>query len=149
MIKKFIFPLLFFLISNTSYAKQVNITSDKLEIVRTDNVSIFSGNVFAFEGDLKIWSGKLIVTSSDDEKTIQKIDAFIDIKIVRDELSIFGNEATYDPIANELIVIGDVKVAQNDNIVFCDELIVDLENSSSIMKSKSVKRVEAIIINKE
>ena len=62
------------------------------------------------------------------------------------ELSINGDEANYDPIKDTLIVIGDVKVKQNDNIVLCDEIVIDLVNSSSIMKSDSAKRVEALII---
>ena len=62
-------------------------------------------------------------------------------------MSILGDEAIYDPIKNELIVIGKVKVTQNDNIILCDEIIIDLENSSSIMRSESTKRVKATIIS--
>ena len=140
---------LFFLIFNTAYAKQIKITSDKLEIMRINNISIFSGNVYALEDNLEMWSEELIITSSKDQKTIREITAQSNVKILREGLSINGDEARYDPINNELFVFGDVKVTQNKNIILCDEIIVDLENSSSIMKSESTKRVKASIFTKE
>ena len=147
MIKSLFLILLFSLISFVSNAKQIEITSDKLEIMRTSNISTFSGNVYAFENSLKIWSDKLIVTSSEDGKKVDSIDAISNVKILRDELSINGNIAKYNPNKNSLIVLGEVTVKQNGNIILCDEIVIDLENSSSIMKSASSKRVEALIIN--
>ena len=147
MIKSLFLILLFSLISFVSNAKQIEITSDKLEIMRTSNISTFSGNVYAFENSLKIWSDKLIVTSSEDGKKVDSIDAIGNVKILRDELSINGNIAKYNPNKNSLIVLGEVTVKQNGNIILCDEIVIDLENSSSIMKSASSKRVEALIIN--
>ena len=98
---------------------------------------------------MKIWSDELILTSSKDEKTIKRINAKNNVKILREQLSIIGDEAVYDPLKNELTVIGEVKVSENDNIILCDEIIIDLENSSSIMKSESARRVEAIIISED
>jgi len=149
MIKNIILIFLFFAYANTASAKQIKITSDKLEILRKDNVSIFSGNVYAYEEDLEIWSEKLIVTSSDDERTINRIDALDNVKILRQNLMINGNEALYEPIKNTLTVIGKVNIVQNENIILCDKIIVDLENSSSIMMSDSTKRVEALIISED
>ena len=147
---KNIFPIfLLFFFSNEVIAKQIEITSDKLEILRVDNISIFSGNVHAKENDLEIWSEKLIVTSSEDQKQIKEINARDNVKILKEELTIIGNQARYDTLNNILTVIGRVEVIQNENTILCDEIIVDLENSSSIMSSDSNKRVEAIIINEK
>lgn len=147
MIKNIFFIFLFFLFSSLAYAKEISIISDRLEIKRTDSLSIFSGNVYAIEGNLEIWSEKLTIYSSKDEKSIEEINAQDNVKIKRQELSIEGDKAKYDPINDILTVYGEVKVYQNGNIVFCNEIIVDLKNSSSIMKSNSSKRVEALIIS--
>ena len=40
-------------------------------------------------------------------------------------------------------------INNNGNIIYCDELTLDLENSVSIMKSSKSKKVEAIILMKE
>ena len=147
MLKNFFITFLFILFTNSANAKQIKIVSDKLEIIRAENISIFSGNVYAVEDNLSIWSEKLIMTSSKDEKEVKEINAHGNVKIVREELSINGDKARYDPIQNKLFVFGKVKVLQNQSIILCDKIIVDLENSSSIMSSDSNKRVEALIIN--
>ena len=149
MLKIFFITLFFILFINATNAGQIKIVSDKLEIIRDENISIFSGNVYAIEGNIEIWSEKLIMTSSNDETEVEEINAHGNVKIVREELSINGDRAQYDPVQNILIVFGKVEVIQNRNIIMCDKIIVDLENSSSIMSSDSSKRVEALIINEK
>ena len=149
MLKNFFITFLFILFTNSANAKQIKIISDKLEIIRAENISIFSGNVYAVEDNLSIWSEKLIMTSSKDEKEVKEINAHGNVKIVREELSINGDNARYDPIQNKLFVFGEVEVLQNQSTILCDKIIVDLENSSSIMSSDSNKRVEALIINEK
>ena len=147
MLKNFFITFFSILFINVANAEQIKIISDKLEIIRSENISIFSGNVYAIEGNLEIWSEKLIVTSNKDESEVKEINADGDVKIVREELSINGDKARYDPIQNRLFVSGRVEVLQNQSIILCDKIIVDLENSSSIMSSDSNKRVKALIIN--
>tara|TARA_B100001057_G_scaffold137163_1_gene136780 strand:+ start:1957 stop:2403 length:447 start_codon:yes stop_codon:yes gene_type:complete len=147
MLKKIFFTFLFILLINSANAKQIKIISDKLEIIKAENISIFTGNVYALENNLEIWSEKLIITSSKDENEIKEINAHGYVKIVREELYINGDKARYDPIQNKLFVFGGVEVLQNQSIILCDKIIVDLENSSSIMSSNSNKRVEALINN--
>ena len=147
MLKNFFITFLFIFIINFVHAKQIEVVSDKLEIIRAENISIFSGNVYAMEENLEIWSEELIMTSSKDENEVKEINAHGNVKIVREELSINGDKARYDPIQNKLFVFGEVEVLQNQSTILCDKIIVDLENSSSIMSSDSNKRVEALIIN--
>ena len=149
MFKNFLIIFLFIVFTNSANAKQIKIISDKLEIIRSENISIFSGNVYAMEDNLEIWSEELIMISSKDENEIKEINAHGNVKIVRKEISINGDKARYDPIQNKLFVFGEVEVLQNQSTILCDKIIVDLENSSSIMSSDSNKRVEALIINED
>ena len=149
MLKIFFITLFSILFINATNAEQIKIISNKLEIIRAENISIFSGNVYAIEGNLEIWSEKLIMTSSKDEKEIKEINAHGNVKIIREELSINGDKARYDPIQNKLFVFGKVEVLQNQSIILCDKIVVDLENSSSIMSSNSNERVEALIFNEK
>ena len=48
---------------------------------------------------------------------------------------------------NTLYIRGDVEVIENNNTVYCSELIIDIENSSSIMTGGSTNRVEALIFS--
>ena len=147
MLKNILISSLCFLFISIANAKQIKIKSDKLEIIRTENISIFTGKVYALGDNLEIWSEKLIVTSSEDEKEVKEINAYGNVKILREGLSINGNEAKYRPIKNKLVVFGEVEVMQNKNIILCDKIVIDLKNSSSIMSSDSKSRVEALIIS--
>ena len=147
MLKNILISSLCFLFISIANAKQIKIKSDKLEIIRTESISIFTGKVYALGDNLEIWSEKLIVTSSEDEKEVKEINAYGNVKILREGLSINGNEAKYRPIKNKLVVFGEVEVMQNKNIILCDKIVVDLENSSSIMSSDTISRVEALIIS--
>ena len=149
MFKNFLITFLFIVFTNSANAKQIKIISEKLEVIRAENISIFSGNVYAMTDNLEIWSEELIMISNKDENEVEEINANGDVKIVREELSINGDKALYDPIQNKLFVFGKVEVLQNQSIISCDKIIVDLENSSSIMSGDSSKRVEAVIINEK
>ena len=63
MLKNFFITLLFILFINSANAKEIKIISDRLEVIRAENISIFSGNVYAMEDNLELWSEKLIMTS--------------------------------------------------------------------------------------
>ena len=108
MIKNVLILYLFFLSASAVHAKEIKIVSDELEIVRADNISIFSGNVYAIEDDLEIWSEKLILISSNDETTIEEINAENNVTIIKQELVIEGRKAKYDPVKN---YIKDIKTA--------------------------------------
>ena len=147
MLKKVLLTFFLVIFSSSTYAKEIKIISDRLEIFRTESKSIFFGNVYAVEDNLKIWSEKLVITSSQDNNSIEEINAEDNVKILRQDLSIKGDKAKYNPKSEILIVFGKVIVSQNGNMIYCDEIIVDLKNSSSIMKGGSMKRVEAVIIS--
>ena len=147
MFKKFLIIFVFILFIDAANAEQIKITSDKLEIIRSENISIFSGKVYAIENNLEIWSERLIVTSGKDQVKVKEINAEGGVKILREGLSINGNKARYDPSKNKLVVFGKVEVLLDDNVIMCDKIVVDLENSSSIMSSDSTTRVEAVILS--
>ena len=83
MLKYFLITFLLIFFTNAASAKQIKIISDKLEIIRTKNISIFSGNVYAVEESLEIWSEKLTINSNKDETKIREISAHCNVKIVR------------------------------------------------------------------
>ena len=82
MFKNFFITLLFIVFITSANAKQIKIVSDRLEIIRAKNISIFSGNVYAMEDNLEIWSEELIMISSEDESEVKEINANGTVKIV-------------------------------------------------------------------
>ena len=48
------------ILAPNSYSYELKITSENLEVDRKNNKSIFSGNVYAFNDEIKIWSDDFI-----------------------------------------------------------------------------------------
>ena len=136
-------------INKIVFANEVNIISEKLHIDRNKNISVFTGKVHAWNDNFEIWSEKLITEFNEEKKDVKKIIAENQVKIIKDEMIITGSQGIYDPIENKINVIGNIMINNNGNIIYCDELTLDLENSVSIMKSSKSKKVEAIILMKE
>ncbi len=128
---------------------KINIVSDKLNVEMDERKSTFTGNVYAHNKNLKVWSDKMIINLEIKKDKIKEILASGNVKIVRliEGSEIYGDIANYS-LKDEIIVItGNVIVKENGNQISGDELIVDLKNSSSIMVGSDSNRVEALIID--
>ena len=153
MNKKTLFFMLigFYLTLFSAFSKdnEISIISDKLNVDKDERRSTFTGNVYAFDKDLKVWSDKMIIRLKKENDDIKEIIATGSVKIIRlaEGSEIYGNKADYS-LENEIIIItGNVIVIENGNQISGNELTVDLNNSSSIMVGSKTDRVEALIID--
>jgi len=128
-----------------SYSNELKITSENLEVDRENKITVFLGDVYAYNKDIKIWSEKLIVKFDNNE--IEQLNAENSVKIIKEEITATGDIGLYYPKSEILNLLGNVEVIENNNYVKCDELYLDIKNSTSIMKSNSSNRVEAYITN--
>jgi lipopolysaccharide transport protein LptA len=130
-----------------SYSNELKITSENLEVDRENKITVFLGNVYAYNKDIKIWSEKLIVKFDNKENEIEQLNAENSVKIIKEEITATGDTGFYYPKSDILNLLGNVEIFENNNYVKCDELYLDIKNSTSIMRSNSNKRVEAYITN--
>tara|TARA_B100001248_G_scaffold256425_1_gene237441 strand:+ start:306 stop:755 length:450 start_codon:yes stop_codon:yes gene_type:complete len=128
-------------------SSELKIISDILEVDRIKNLSKFSGNVYAQNDNLEIWSDEMIISFNEDEDKVNRINAKKKVKIIKENFTGTGDKGVYYPDSDILTMRGNVEVFENDNIIKCDELFMDIKNSVSIMSSDSTNRVEAYIIN--
>ena len=84
----FIFYSLFIL---NSFSEELKITSDKLEIDRSNKISIFTGNVYLYNKDLKLWGEKLTVFFNEEDDEIKEIHAEKNVKIIKQEINYIKN----------------------------------------------------------
>ena len=130
-----------------SYSNELKITSENLEVDRENKITVFLGDVYAYNKDIRIWSEKLIIKFDNKENEIEQLNAENSVKIIKEEITATGNIGFYYPKSEVLNLLGNVEVVDNNNYVKCDELYLDIKNSTSIMRSNSTKRVEAYITN--
>ena len=126
----------------------INIISNQLNIEMNERKSIFTGDVYAHNKDLKVWSDKMIINLKLEKNEIKEILASGNVKIIRliEGSEIYGDNANYFLEEEIIIVTGNVAVKENGNKIMGNELVVDLKNSSSIMRGTNSNRVEAFIL---
>ena len=75
MKKILIIIILSLILPTLSNANQINISSDELNFDKLKHELIFTGNVYAYDGQIKIWSEILKVILNEDNSEIDKIFA--------------------------------------------------------------------------
>ncbi len=143
-----IFCFVIFLMTNL-FAKEIKITSDTLEVDRKNNISTFIGNVYVHEKKIEIWSDKLIVKYNIDKNEVRELYVEQNVKIIRQNITATGKKGVYYPETGIFKMFENVEVIENDNYVKCDELTLDIENSTSIMRGSTQNRVQAYINEKK
>ena len=138
------------MITNVSSKEDgINIVSNKLNVDMDQRTSTFTGDVYANDENLKVWSNKMIIIFKKDKDEIKEILASGNVKIIRlsKGSEIYGDIANYFLEDEIITVTGNVLVKENNNQVSGSKLTVDLKSSSSIMVGSDSNRVEDVIIN--
>ena len=148
MRNKYIFNIIFVICAFNlvaAHSDTIKVSSEKLNVYRDNNISVFSGNVYAEDDKIKLWSDKISMFYDETEKSVYEIVAENNVKIIVNGVTAFGNYSKYKVDNEELLLEGDVVVVEKDNKIKSDQLILDLANSTSIMTAKSNSRVTAQI----
>ena len=148
MRNKYIFNITFiFCVFNliTVYSDTIKISSEKLNVSRDNNISVFTGNVYAQDDKIRLWSDKISIFYDKNEKGVNEIVAEKNVKIIVNGITAYGDFSSYQVGNEEILLEGDVVVIEKDNKIQSDQLILDLANSTSIMTAKSNSRVTAQI----
>lgn len=128
-----------------AYSDTIKISSEKLNVNRSDNISVFSGNVYAEDDKIELWSDRISIFYHEENNTINKIIAENNIKINVNGVTAYGNFLKYLVDSEEILLKGDVVVIEKNNKILSDQLILDLTNSTSIMTANLNSRVTAQI----
>ena len=127
------------------YSDTIKISSEKLNVNRDNNISVFTGNVYAEDDKIRLWSDKISLFYDMNKKGVNEIVAEKNIKIIVNGVTAYGDFSSYQVDNEEILLRGNVIVMEGDNKIESDQLILDLINSTSIMTSKTNSRVTAQI----
>ena len=143
--------LLFFIIcliasKSSAEENQVIIESNELFATQMPAKSIFNGDVYAYDNEIKLWADKVIVNFSDPNNRIDNIEGVGSVKLIRNNEEVSADKIFYNLKDKLVEARGNIRASQDGNIIKGDELDMDLNNSTSIMRSSNNNRVNAIII---
>lgn len=124
----------------------VDIAADSMELLEGQNKAVFTGNVDAVRGKIKLKSNKLVVDYSEvtrkngSKKTeVRFLNATGSVTIVSGGQTITSNWAKMDVKANKAVIGGNVTVVQGKTRLKGDKLFLNLTTGQSRMQGGRVR----------
>jgi outer membrane protein assembly factor BamD len=108
-------------------SQPIDITSDKVEAIRKENLIIFRGNVVARQKDIVIYADSLEALTSEDGKGIERVTAGGNVKIQQGLRVANCEKAIFYNLDQKVILTGAPRVSEGENIVSGDEIIFDID----------------------
>jgi lipopolysaccharide export system protein LptA len=132
--------------SESTSQREVDIEADELQVLDDQQRAVFTGNVDAQRGEVRLNTDKLVVHYSEEPQSdgskktkATHLDANGNVVIVTKGQRITGEWAKMDIKANKLTVGGNVVVRQGQTVVRGKKLFVDLDTNKSQMTGGRVK----------
>lgn len=120
----------------------IHIEADKMTSVEKTRAVVFSGNVKAIQGELRINSDEMTVYHNEADgtqanaqapPTIKKMHAKGHVEIIQDDFVATGDAAEYFSETGKVIIIGNAKIIQNNNMVTGYRVEIDLGKGSTVI----------------
>jgi lipopolysaccharide export system protein LptA len=107
-------------------SQPVDITSDRVETYSKENLIIFKGNVIARQKDIVIYADSIEALVMEGGKGIEQVLAIGNVKIQQGLRVASCKRAVFQNLDRKIILTGDPKVSEGDNMVSGEEIIFDL-----------------------
>jgi lipopolysaccharide export system protein LptA len=106
-----------------------DITSDRVETYSKENLIVFKGNVMARQKDIVIHADSLEALIIEDGKGIDRVVADGNVKIQQGIRVASCEKAIFYNIDQKVVLTGDPKVWEGDDLVSGDEIVFDIEKN--------------------
>ena len=133
----------------------IHIEADRMVSLKNDNAVLFSGNVDAKQGQMVIRAAEMTVyylsneekakLPQSEERSLKKLFASGNVEIQNDGMTGTGDKMEYYEAERKMILIGNSKVWQDNNLVTGHTVVVFLDQGKSIVErgGKKGERVKA------
>lgn len=127
----------------------IEITSDALEVRQAEQLAIFSGDVVAGQGTLRLTADRVEVVydtegEESDTGVIRDMRAEGNVFISNGSETAQGKQARYDVENGTIRMTGDVVLTQGQNVISGQELTIDLDLGQGRVESGAGGRVKSI-----
>lgn len=125
-------------LSNNSN-EPITIDADNSRI--EENRAIFSGQVDARQGSVRVLTDEMIITGksnsgvSENANDIQSIDAVGNFYYITPTQEVRGDKGIYQRATNDFTITGNVILLQDDSVVTGDKLIYEIDTQKARMVS--------------
>ena len=114
------------------------ITSSTMTADNKAHTALFEGSVVAKSETATIYSDRMLVYSSEDGKSITRIDCSGHVKLVKGERVITSEAATYFADEDKAIFTGDPRATEGGNIVTGTRMTYLMKEDRSVVENSKV-----------
>lgn len=119
---------------------QLEVTADQLDVDQATGASVFTGNVLAVQGDLRLTAGALrleyVQGANPGSQRIDRLVADGGVTLVTPSEAIEAREAVYALGLGTLDMTGDVLLVQGANVLSGQRFTADLNTGSGRMSGR-------------
>jgi lipopolysaccharide export system protein LptA len=144
-----------------SNKEPIKIDADRLDVFDRDGRAVFEGNVVAVQGDSTMNCSSLTVlyeqrnqgagqrpaqaaAGAPTDSAIKKIDCKGPVTIVSKTQTATGENATFDRVANRVLLTGNVSLSDGPNLTRGERLVYDLNTGIANIETAPGGRVRAM-----
>jgi len=127
----------------------IQIKSNALSTDTVNRTATFTGKVSARQGDITIYCDRLVITYSEKEKEVEKVEAFGNVRILQGNRTAQSGHAVYENKAGKIILDDNPKMYQGEDEVAGKVITYFLDTQRSEVTSDPDSRVFVIIHPKE
>jgi lipopolysaccharide export system protein LptA len=127
----------------------IQIKSNELVTDNANRTATFSGKVSARQGDITIYSDKLVIKYAATAQEVDKVEAFGNVRIVQGNRQGEAAHAVYDNKAAKIILDGNPKVSQGADVIAGKIITYFVDEQKSVVTGSPESRVEAVIHPRE
>jgi lipopolysaccharide export system protein LptA len=110
-------------------SQPIDITSDRVETYSKENLIVFKGNVTARQKDIVIYADSLEAVIIEGGKGIERVTAGGSVKIQQGLRVANCQKAIFYNIDQKVVLTGDPKVWEGNDMVSGDEIVFDIEKN--------------------
>jgi lipopolysaccharide export system protein LptA len=139
----------------------IKIDADRLDVFDKEQRAVFTGNVVAVQGETTMKCAELTVlyeqqrgqgarrppSAQGGDSAIRRIDCKGPVTVVSKDQVATGDIATFDRVANKVVLTGNVSLSQCDNVTRGNRLVYDLNNGVANLEGAPATggRVQALL----
>lgn len=114
----------------------VEVSSDSLSVNQTDGTAVFTGNVIAVQGTLRLTAATVEVRYAADGGGVQSLRASGGVTLVSATEAAEAAEAVYEVSAGSMVMTGNVLLTQGQAAISGQRLVLDLNAGTGRMEGR-------------
>lgn len=121
------------------------VKSDSLTADNDKKTATFEGKVVARQGELTLYTDRLVVTYSGAGSELSRVEAFGNVRVLQGNRQATGGHAVYDPKAGSIVLEQNPKVVVGDDVITGKVITYFVNEQKSVVTGGPKERVEAVI----